>query len=206
MMVIDSCGLYCNSRFCCLEQGNYLIIIEGPDGAGKTTLVKRLQEDFPHLPVGERGTTDRKKLYTVTVPDTFRAIKYAVGPYAACRIWDRLFFSEFVYAPVGLPPREPMFTLSQTNFIYRMMVALQNPVILCLPPEKAVLQNVLVEEQMSGVVENIRYIHWKYGQMMSDGSFPPQTVVYDYTRGEREYLALRKQVDQYLDERKGLQW
>lgn len=182
------------------------IVIEGPDGAGKTTLVQKLKRQFPQLVDGERGTEDRTKLYTVTVPDTYYALKLAVDPQEAPRIWDRLFYSEFVYAPIA--GREPMFSTFQTEFIQRTIEAMRVPVILCLPPLSDVKKNILVEKQMDGVIDKINSIYTSYTRMLRDRKFPLYSQIYDYSRSNvnEQYTLVCEYIDQYLYNRKMQQW
>lgn len=195
-----------------------MVIVEGPDGAGKTTLVRKLMADVPELRIGERGTKDRKLLYTVTVPDTYRALEHAVrgkgwqtdhgvGP-DPVYIWDRLFYSEFAYAPLGMPPREPMFNLSQKVHIRRIIEALRCPVILCLPPLLDVKRNVLVEEQMPGVLDKVEQIYNEYQAMLEDGHLPQQTIVYDYTREDHRerYMLILAIIYTYIKMRRERAW
>lgn len=160
-----------------------MIVVEGPDGAGKTTLVRKLQEEFG-LTEGARGTSNRKLLYTVTVPDTMRALADAVygrREYPT-QVWDRLYYSELVYADIVGRPIE--FTDAQQSHVQSIVGALHCPVILCLPPLNTVIANVLAtkDDQMSGVVENTRTIYHRYEQLFQDDVFPENTLLYDYTR------------------------
>jgi hypothetical protein len=186
-----------------------LIIIEGPDGAGKTTLVQKLLDEFPTgLVLGERGTTDRSKLYEVTVPDTFRALTYAVNGDKPARLWDRLFYSEFVYAPLGMPPREPMFNESQRVHITKMIQAIGAPFVLCMPPLQTVLDNMAEErEQMAGVREHIESIYSSYSTLYDDRWFPDRTYVFDYTAPDAEDTVeeLMADIQDYIDEYEELQ-
>lgn len=157
-----------------------MIIVEGPDGSGKSTLVRELAKEFGLLE-GERGTTDRKKLYTVTRPDTYQALGHAVGGTAPVRIWDRLFYSELVYAPLVDRPVE--FSTSEQGYVRRMIDALACPIIVCLPPRDVVTQNVLAtkDEQMDGVVAAARWIWNRYEDLWQDGVFGEHVMLYDYT-------------------------
>lgn len=72
------------------------IIVEGPDGAGKTTLIKKLQAQFPnskylHFGVPEEPT----KQYEMYL----HAIETA-GKYSDIIILDRCWYSDMVYAPI----------------------------------------------------------------------------------------------------------
>lgn len=193
-----------------------MIIVEGPDGAGKTSLVRRLMAEVPELRIGERGTKDRKLLYTVTVPDTFRALEHAVRGKGwhtdhnvnpdSVYIWDRLFYSEMVYAPLGMPPREPMFNAAQQQHIHRIIEALWCPVILCLPPLTDVKRNVLVEEQMPGVIDHVVDIYDSYVSMWENGEFPRQAVLYDYTTQQDGYDKIVSGIRAYIETRRERAW
>lgn len=153
-----------------------IIVIEGPDGAGKTTLAASLCLEFG-LKMGERGVADRSRLYEVTVPDTFRALGEAVDGREVPKVWDRLFYSEFIYAPVV--GREPEFKPQQAIHIEQLIEVMGCPIVLCLPPIEVVKENITQADQMKGVHENIDTIYQGYLQLWE--SLPSQAIMYDYT-------------------------
>lgn len=158
-----------------------MIIVEGPDGAGKSTLVKELKEQFPELEEGKRGVDDRDKLWEVTRPDTYRALAECLttpNPH----IWDRLFWSEFAYWSVT--GRECQFTVNDELVIPQVIKALRAPVIWCLPPITTVEDNVDNSKQMFGVAGNVTKIYEKYVQMRNQEMLMPHGInlmTYDYT-------------------------
>lgn len=169
-----------------------MIILEGPDGAGKTTLCEKLQDEFG-LVVGIRGTKDRTQLYKYTVTDTFRAIRGCFEFGTPPVLWDRLYYSELVYylyRPVteDSESRLCQFNGPQRAFVERTIEAVQCPVILCLPPEEVVLANVLQEDrqEMEGIKENITKIYHRYEKLWLSLIFPPQVTSYDYTKPDAE--------------------
>lgn len=184
-----------------------MIIVEGPDGAGKTTLVNRLLEEFPQLQLGERAVADRDKLYTVTRQDTHNALARAIlaSKDDRPRIWDRLFYSEFVYAPIV--GRSVEFRPSETSWIQRIIEASRFPVILCLPPLDVVLENEAKAHQMEGVSENIGYIWEEYTKLWPK-FFPPQTEVYNYAGkyADQDYQDVKRDIQDYLEEREERTW
>lgn len=184
-----------------------LIIVEGPDGAGKTTLVRGLIREFS-FQAGERGTTDRKLLYTVTRSDTYRAMAHEVLGDEPPRIWDRLFFSEMVYAPIV--GRLCEFSMSEQAYIRRVLEAMRVPIVLCLPPLAHVVENALKDEQMDGVVDNLTTIYEAYAQ---PDFMPEHTLVYDYTNTMTErglnYVPreiIDEEINDYLQERRTRTW
>ena len=162
-----------------------MIIVEGPDGAGKTTLVKEIVDQFG-IAIGERGTKDRDKLWQVTRSDTYKALHNAVDPDSEIQLWDRLFYSEFVYWDL-VGRQKPEFNKADRVLIPQLISALQAPLIWCLPPENEVIENTLNEgHQMAGVEENIKKIYQRYRNMLSDRVLIPQQpsiklMIYDYT-------------------------
>jgi hypothetical protein len=181
-----------------------VIILEGPDGAGKTTLKKELQERFA-LSEGQRGVEDRTLLYTVTVPDTYRAMCYAIHANAPAVVWDRLFFSEFIYPKYQ--NRTEQFSLGQQAFITNVLEAMGCPIILCMPPYPVVEENAKVHEQMKGVNKNLAGIYNDYEDLYF--VMPNQTIIYDYT-GHKEHSvdkdAVFRTVETYLHKRGKREW
>jgi len=162
------------------EEVEIIIIIEGPDGAGKSTLVDQLSKELG-LEVGERATKDRDKLYEVIRQDTYTALGEAVRAHDPARIWDRLFFSEMVYAPVV--GRDCEFEHEEIIFVKRVLNAMGCPVIVCLPEWHTVKENVEGTHQMAGVEENLAHIYAAYGTVTSGMSW---VIFYDYTDERKE--------------------
>jgi len=183
-----------------------MIIVEGPDGAGKSTLVGSLAAELD-LEVGERATKDRDKLYEVTRQDTYTALAKGVKGHKSPLIWDRLFFSEMVYSPaVG---RDCEFSLEEQVFVKQVLSAMGCPIIICRPPLDAVEENVRAAEQMKGVKENIRRIYNHYGSVAEN---MPWLIWYDYT-GEltgkgsfKSYDEIVTACEYYIKKRKVRSW
>lgn len=184
-----------------------MIVVEGPDGAGKTTLVQYLKEHYK-LHVGTRGVKDRDLLYTVTVNDTMRALGKAVRAANTTLIWDRLYYSDFVYAPIQ--ERPIAFNASQQTHVDRVLDALRCPIIVCLPPFEVVEANAAAVHQMPGVDTNIAMIYYSYEKMVFPHTennpvitkpFPDHRIIYDYT-DPTSLAHVLAEVEDYLDERK----
>lgn len=179
-----------------------MIIVEGPDGAGKTTLVNMLLAEYPALKIGQRGTHDRDKLWTVTVGDTFRALAEAVHN-KQIYIWDRLFYSEFVYSPVQ--DRPVAFTDMQSMYIRRLINDLGIPVVLCMPSLETCVENSRSEHQMRGVDGNEHVIYEGYKKLYEANYFPWHLVHYDYTR-KRDEADVKRLVKDYLEQKETIRW
>lgn len=196
-----------------------MIVVEGPDGAGKTTLVNELSKEFG-LRHGERGTSDHSKLYTVTRRDTYTALGDAVKGTEQVRIWDRLYYSELVYAKTVGRPVE--FNTTEQTYVQRMIEALHCPIIVCLPDYPVVAKNAGMVEQMDGVNENLVEIYNSYVRLC-DGTFPDHTHIYDYVtehggvnwymqdRGPYQFAftplaAIKDDICDYLEERRERTW
>lgn len=182
-----------------------MFIVEGPDGAGKSTLVEQLADELD-LEIGERATTNRDKLYEVTRQDTYTALGLAVTAHEKPKIWDRLFFSEMVYAPVI--DRACEFSFEEQVFAKRVIGALGTPIISCLPPWEAVLHNVEGTHQMQGVSENLKNIYVAYKTIFQN---MPWVIYYDYTGeqsdpGFKSYQELVDSCKHYLSHRENRSW
>jgi len=166
-----------------------LVIVEGVDGAGKTTLINKLQKDLNLITI----KSPRPKNYHDCKDLLARTMLLSEGTNLIC---DRIgIISEPIYGPIcrntlGFPPK------AETEQILFKL----NPIIIhCNPPIHAVLENVKVEKQMEGVNENLIKIHQAYNEWM--GQLAQQTLFvleYDYTK--HSYQDLLDEIRQQLDE------
>lgn len=181
-----------------------MIVIEGCDGTGKTTLVNSLVQDL-HLNVGPRGTANRDELYKVTREDTYTALARAVGAWGSPEIWDRLGpFSDPIYARVM--GRDVAFTLDELKYCESIFKVLRCPVILCSVPLEVAEANQEQSHQMEGVSDNFKYI-WEMYNTLRDRMLEtyPNFFVYDYRMpGAWEEVVAR--VRTYIEKRKVREW
>ena len=156
------------------------IIVEGPDGAGKSTLIRVLLEDFPELEPAPRFCTS-----TGGAIDPSRQLA-RVGSdhrlFTKTYIYDRHpMFSEYVYSPALDRPLAKDFLGSRARMFHRVIQS-NCLVIFCLPPLSVVEDNLYqegAEYQMPGVMDNIRVIHRSYA--IRANQYLGNMAVYDYT-------------------------
>lgn len=168
-----------------------MIIVEGPDGAGKSTLVEWICTEF-NLPEGERRTFDRDEIYKTTRHDSFRALHAMLVADEGPQVWDRIgFISDPIYAP--LMGRKVVFTRQEVEQFFEARRLLRFPLIICLPPFEVVKANVEGTHQIEAAKSNIKDIYNKYYRL-------PWGLRYDYTVDG--YTLVRNNIKRYLDQRK----
>ena len=172
-----------------------MIVIEGPDGSGKTTLVGQLLERFPQLKLGERTGQDADRSAGV-LGDSLHAMARAVRHTPNVYIWDRLWPSELVYAKVF--GRECSISPNQVDLLVRLDHAARWPLIVCLPPIDVVKTAVANSNQMEGVADKIEGIYNAYCTLGQENGY----MIYNWARPGRfnqllgyieEYLFVRKE-------------
>lgn len=163
------------------------LVVEGPDGAGKTTLIRQLQEDFhwklaPRFSTSTGGPLD--DIYHRTMSNMS---KPTYG------IYDRHpVISEPIYALNLERPLDPGF-MSIEYHRMRTRFFTGDPqmnipgarLILCLPPKRVIRKNLRAEVQLAGVEGNIGGLIQSYkdiGHHISAGRWPGWAYLYDYTK------------------------
>lgn len=161
-----------------------MIILEGPDGGGKTTLGKRLSADLG-LPMHKRAsdsiTGPVVDLYAWTVDDI------TTWHHQPLSLYDRHpLTSEHIYGPAVRGKTRPGFEMLNPQISYmRRYLRRHAMVIICLPSFDVVKTNVASEiEQMPGVVENIDHIYESYRMMLHIWPLDSQICRYDYESGD----------------------
>lgn len=174
-----------------------MIIVEGPDGSGKSTLCEMLAARF-NLEIGERSTKNRDEIYKSTVRDSYAAVGRAVMGYEQPVIWDRMFYSDPIYAKI-VRNADPQFTHHQLAYLHELVNVMMAPVILCMPPLDVVKRNVYDSDQLEGVEDNIELLYRAYGMTMTrlDWAHEFQLIVHNYTN-PLSFRCIEHHVERYL--------
>jgi hypothetical protein len=153
-----------------------MLIIEGPDGAGKTTLVNLLVGEL-NWPVARKVVDSNTKANTDLMTWVEDNVRAGLVP----TIFDRhRLISEPIYGPLLRGNMEPGFDdfrwlrWQQTKFR-----ALEPLVIWCMPPLSKVVDNVTGDPNNTVVEAQIETIYWLY---FNEASTWPMSLVWDYTK------------------------
>lgn len=158
-----------------------MIVIEGPDGSGKTSLLHNLLDEFPEIEEHARASAS----VGGPLPDIQDWAKndlltQLVQPLS---FYDRHpIFSEPVYGKIIRNYVHPWFNTEEASGLGQMLIE-RSLIVICLPPIENVLKNVGVNDQMSGVVDHIVDIYHVYRSMLVGLAevFPMNIFHYDYT-------------------------
>lgn len=156
-----------------------MIIVEGPDGSGKDTLIQRLMTDVPELVLGPRAVNNSLK-GPVSNLNTWMLKDYLEWKHEpATRVYNRYpIISEPIYGTIIRGYMQPGF-----YSIARLLndyIARESLVIICLPPVSELNKNVSPERDMPGVTELINELWSEYLALAKHWCGP--LVTYDYTQ------------------------
>jgi GTPase SAR1 family protein len=180
-----------------------VLVVEGPDGAGKTTLVNFLASHYGFR-VENKDKEDRSVPHgppkRPARESTWEALGLAVAGHTPVLIYDRLFVSELVYGPIV----KQRVDLGNTERVLaeRVFAALGIPFVLCMPPKQQVLDNVKHNtEQWNVAASRAGEIYDAYAKY-----WPPliHPIMYDYTTDDPSKVT--RKIDQYLERRKERSW
>lgn len=167
---------------------NQVIILEGPDGSGKTILAQKLVESF-----GFKREHEKQPKPSWTSEDLFS--HYVTTLYKAQRsrqpvVLDRHYLGETIYGPVMRD--RSLITDNQVTLIERLVRAGGTRVVICLPHWDVVVKNWL-NKRGADYVDKSERLHtiYKMYQVEAIDGHDQLLERYDYTR-DREFEVYSK--------------
>lgn len=169
-----------------------MVIIEGPDGAGKTTAIGRLSKLFyPSFSLADHGKREMLPHENVRAR-TYQALARELECKRPPEFHDRLYFSELVYGPILRG--SCLFSDYEQGIVRHLLGVLEIPVIFCLPSLDVVKRNLAKDDHIEGVPDNIELIYNAYWSLAED---TPRVRVYDYTR--HDLTELKHIIDPFIN-------
>lgn len=163
-----------------------MIIFEGPDGAGKTTLIRSVSR-FTGLNIAPRVVSKEAE----ALVDIKAWVEENVRGGFQYTLFDRhRLISEFIYGPVLRDEQEAGFT--ELTWVWDVLSELYSrvkPVIIySLPPLEVVKANVANDSDNSVVAKFIEPIYTAYLQRAAMDMLlnPKYTILHDYTEKGHE--------------------
>lgn len=162
-----------------------MLIIEGPDGAGKTTLIDKIEKRLKVIREPRAVSHDAVPL-TSMGQYTLRELDRGFG----MRVYDRFnLISSPFYAMLDNPTfREEMLDPEWLRDAWQKFRNVSPMIIICLPPIEVVKENVWNDGTSKVTWPHIDLI-WKLYHSFA-ASYPFVSQVWDYTQNEDDDLNL----------------
>jgi energy-coupling factor transporter ATP-binding protein EcfA2 len=155
------------------KEAGIMVIFEGPDGAGKTTLMKQLTAEGGPLDPERYRVFDRNRGNRETLADSVRrdyqvAFGHTVSNPPRIPVFDRLYYSELAYS--NCLRRECQLTVPEVRMYQGILTHLPALVFICLPH----VDELILSGQPQPVKDNIQQI-WDWYKALSMGYIIPTT-------------------------------
>lgn len=162
------------------------IILEGPDGGGKTRLLEAFMSAYPQLVKGRRASTSLQgpiRNLAAWVTTEFKVMDQS----RSVMVYDRHpVISEPIYGPIVREETKPGFSPSPWLSSAKLEMYARTYVIWCIPPLEQCRKGIAPERDMPGVSENIDKLHAAYLHEMTVWGGP--SMRYDLTNGTHTVL------------------
>lgn len=155
-----------------------LTILEGPDGAGKTTLAKTVYGDREYYHLGPPPKWKDGAFKQCL--ELLRKLEVDVSPDREIVI-DRLCYGEMIYGPVLRGGTD--LTWAHVRMIERVLLGMEADLVICLPPFKYVQEN-WERNKANELIQSVEDLWKVYNFYMTQLTHEVQLIpwgVYDYT-------------------------
>ncbi len=149
-----------------------LLVLEGADGTGKTTLAKAIEK------------RNHRYVHNGPPPDGISLFEHYTQQMLAARhvdtVFDRLHVGELIYGPVMRG--KSLITLEEMRLLNRLLFSMGGKVIFCDTNNEAILGNWLDRKGQEYVdqVEKIKRVAYDYRTLFDQEFGQQDTVVFDY--------------------------
>lgn len=155
-----------------------MIIVEGPDGSGKTSLIGRLETEY--------GLTREPRAVTNTAELIVPIGQYIQGELDkgfGMRLYDRF---GLISGPMYLSLPKPTFSEEMLDLLWlgsawRRLRQIDPVIILCLPDFEVVKKNVLSDHSSKAVWDHWEAIYWSYHNWLAMNLTNTSVLHYNYT-------------------------
>lgn len=157
-----------------------MIIVEGPDGAGKTTLINSIRQEYPDLELAPRVVSKDAE----SMVDLQQWVEENLRQGFQYKLFDRhRLISEFIYGPILRKHSAPGFTdmgwVSESLYKFYKIEPL---IIYCLPPLEVIKFNLKGDDSNSVVWDHIEGMYTAYLHRASlDFVLGANVIEYNYT-------------------------
>lgn len=161
-----------------------LVVVEGPDESGKSTLVKEIVDELDQRGYSAKPRLSYGKPWDL-VHRTFRELADHVysltEPVPEVQVVDRFYFSEIFYSKAQ--GRKVSFSHRQRGTIEVMLMRLGIPIIVCMPPDDVLNDNwEKRSDNKVGLTELERQdVIREYKSLIANPPLNFNIVKYDYT-------------------------
>jgi cytidylate kinase len=162
-----------------------VIIIEGMDNTGKTTLATKLADDLKMVWVNNRH---KPKSYEDMADWTYSMAELARRNNVLFDRWCAI--SEPVYGPICRNINIATEADLTGLYMYLQRMVPKHLVIWCKPPREVVISSIDTRDQMEGVVANTHKLLDEYDERMKKVKLHLNVVEWDYTKDD--YSKLRQ--------------
>jgi len=168
-----------------------MIVIEGVDNAGKTTLAQRLAKDL-------KGIYLKSEL--IPLPDERSLERYVrlttMASLFAPVVSDRHpAISDYIYAHVLREGHTPVRREMVEAFVYPTL-----NVIWCCPPQQTIRKSIVHTPQMNGVIQNIAALIRAYDAFFQLASVRFNSFLqYDYSASDAYHTLVRRMASEPYD-------
>lgn len=179
-----------------------MIIVEGPDGAGKTTLINRLKH-VTGFPVAPRVVSQRAE----AMVDLKAWVEENLEQGFQTTIYDRhRLISEPIYGPILRDMPEPGFSDVgwMSHRLYELYNVVRPFIIYCLPPLERVQYNVVNGEDDNEVVlTKINKVYSAYVNKAANDVIGHHglIILYDYTNEPEDWSQVLQAIKNLAEER-----